>query len=70
MFFSKGCFIFCFYSTYKIDYFEVSVLGGAKSGQISIKCCDLACNAESPLLKDCEDFNIKLEVKYIFPTFP
>ena len=43
-------------------------LGGAKSGQTSIKCCDLACDAESTLLKNCEDFNIKLEVKYIFLT--
>ena len=61
----------CFYCTYKVDYFEVSVaivLEGANSGQTSIKCCDLACDAESTSLKNCEDFNIKLEVKYTFLT--
>ena len=60
--FSKGCFIFsCFYCTYKVDYFEVSVaivLGGANSGQTSIKCCDLACDAESTPLKNCEDLTL------------
>ena len=65
-FFSKGCFVFsCFYCTYKVDYFEVSVaivLRSANSGQTSIKCCDLACDAESTPLKNCDDFNIKLEV--------
>ena len=43
-----------FYCTYKIDYFGVGiaiVLGGANSGQASIKRHDLACDAESPLLK-------------------
>ena len=48
-FFSERRFVFsCYYYTYKVDYFEVSVaivLGGANSGQASIKCCDLACDA-------------------------
>ena len=69
-FFPKGYFDFpCFYCTYKVHYSEVSiaiVLGGANSGQTSIKCCDLACDAESTPLKNCEDFDIKLEVKHIF----
>ena len=43
-------------------------LGGANSGQTSIKCCDLACNAGPPTLKNCKDLIMKLEVKYLFPT--
>ena len=59
-----------FYYTNKIDYFGVSVvivLGGANSGQPSIKCPDLACNTESLPFKNYKDLTIKLEVKYIFP---
>ena len=60
---------FALFCTYKIDYFELSVVfGGVNCGQTSIKCCDLACDAESPPLKSCEDLNIKLEVKYFCPT--
>ena len=43
-------------------------LGGANSGQTSIKCCDLACNAGPPTLKNCKDLIMKLEVKYLFPA--
>ena len=62
-----------FYYTNKIDYFGVSiviVLGGADSGQTSIKSPDLACNAESLPFKNYKDLTIKLEVKYIFPISP
>lgn len=43
------------------------VLGDANSGQTSIKCPDLACDVESPLLKNDKDLNIKLQVKYLSP---
>ena len=71
-FFSKGCFVFsCFYCTNKIDDFEVSiaiVLRGANSGQTSIKCHNLTCDAEPPPLKNCKNWTTKLEVKCLFPT--
>ena len=53
------------------DYFGVSVaimLGGANSGQTSIKWFDLACDVESRPLKNCKDLTVKLEVKHPFPT--
>lgn len=43
--------------------FGVSVtilLGDANSGQASIKCHDLACDAEPAPLKNCNDLTIKL----------
>ena len=54
-----------------IDNFGVSVailLKGENSGQTSIKCRDLACDIEPPLLKSCKYLMVKLEVKYLFPT--
>ena len=54
-----------------IDNFGISdavLLGGANSGQISIKCRDLTCDVEQPPLKNCMDLTMKLKVKYIFPT--
>ena len=54
-----------------IDDFGVSVailLGGANSGQTSIKYYDLACDVKPPRLKNCKDLTMKLEVKYLFPT--
>ena len=54
-----------------IDDFGVSdsiLLGGAISGQTSIKCPDLACNVERPPLKNYKDLTMKLKVKYLFPT--
>ena len=60
-FFSKVYFVYC---TNKIDYFGVSttiVLGGSNSGQTSIKCSGLACDAESPTLM----LNFQLPKKYV-----
>ena len=54
-----------------IDNFGVSdaiLLGGATSGQTSMKGRDLACDIELSPLKNCKDLNIKLEVEYLFPT--
>ena len=54
-----------------IDDFGVSdviLLGGANSGQTSIKFRDLACDAEPPLLKNCKALTMQLEVKYLFQT--
>ena len=54
-----------------IDEFGVSVatlLGGENSGQMSIKCCDLAYDVEPPLLKNCKYLTMKLEFKHLFPT--
>ena len=59
-----------FYYTNKIDYFVrsvVIVLGGVNSGKASIKCPDLACDAESLPFKNYKNLTIKLEIKYIFP---
>ena len=44
------------------------MLGGANSGQTSIKCCDLACNIEPPPLKNCRNLTVQLKVEYLFPT--
>ena len=44
-----------------------SCLAVQTSGQTSIKCRDLACDVEPPLLKNYKDLTIKLEVKYLFP---
>ena len=49
-----------------MNNFGVSVnilLGAANSGQTSTKCCDLACDVELQLLKNCKDLTIKLKVK-------
>ena len=54
-----------------IDKFRVSdpiLLRSANSGQTTIKCCDLACNAEPLLLKNFKNFTMKLDVTYLFPT--
>ena len=37
------------------------LLGDANSCQTSIKCRDLACDVEPPLLKNCKDLTMKLE---------
>ena len=34
----------------------------------SIKCHDLVCDIELPPLKKCKDLNMKLKVKFLFPT--
>ena len=44
-----------------IDDFGASdaiLLGGANSGQTSIKSCDLTCDVEPTLLKHCKDFTM------------
>ena len=54
------------YCTSKIDNFWVNVaivLEGANSGHTFIKCHDIACNAEPPLLKDFKNLTIKLKGK-------
>ena len=54
-----------------INDFGVSdaiLLGGANSGQSSIKCCDLACDVEPLQLNNYKDLTMKLKVKYLFPT--
>ena len=38
------------------------------SDQTSIKCRDLVCDVEPPPLKNCKDFTMKLEVKYLCPA--
>ena len=48
-----------------IDAFLVK---GADSGPTSIKCRDLPCDVEPPLLKNCTDLTMKLEVKFLFLT--
>ena len=60
-----------FTSLITIDDFGVSdtiLLGDANSVETSMKCLDLACDDESPPLKNCKDLTMKLEVKYLFPT--
>ena len=55
----------------KIDSFRVSytiLLRVSNSDQSSIKCCDLPCDVEPPLLKSCKNLSMKLKVKYILPT--
>ena len=55
-----------------MDNFRVSItilLGDVRSGQTSIKCCNLVCHAEPLLSKNCKDLTMKLEAKYIFLTF-
>ena len=47
---------------------DAILLGGASSGQTSIKCCDLACDAEPPPSINWKLLIMKLEVKYLFPT--
>ena len=44
------------------------MLGGANSGQTSIKLRDLTCDVEPPPLKNCKDMTMKLEVEYLFTT--
>ena len=44
------------------------MLRGTNSTQTFTKYPDLACDAESPLLKICNDFTIKLEVRCLFST--
>ena len=54
-----------------IDDFGVSdsiLLGGANSGQTSIKCRDLACDVEPPALKNYKDLTMKLKINYLFAT--
>ena len=41
--------------------------GDAKSGLTSIKCRDLACDVEPPLLKNCKNLTMKLEGEFLFP---
>ena len=47
---------------------DAILLGGANSGQTSIKCRDLVCDVEPPPLKNYEDLTMELEIKYLFPT--
>ena len=57
--------------TFQIDNFGVNnaiLLAGVDYGQTSIKCRDLACDVETPPLKNCKDLTMKLEVNYLFPT--
>ena len=64
------CFLIFFIVQTK-DYFGVSIaimLGGASSGQTSIKCSDLACDVESHPLNNYKGLTVKLEVKHLFPT--
>ena len=71
-FFSKVCFVFSYFLLHKqktiLGVSVVIVLGGANSGQTSIKCSDLACDVELRPLKICKDLTVKLEVKHLFPT--
>ena len=57
--------------TLLIDDFGVIdaiLVRGADSGPTSIKCRDLPCDVEPPLLKNCTDLTMKLEVKFLFLT--
>ena len=44
------------------------LLGGANSGQTSIKCRDSGCDVESPPSENCKASNMNLKVKYLFPS--
>ena len=55
-----------------IGNFGVSIailIGGANSGQTFINYLNLACDAEPLPIKDRKDFNMKLEVKYLYDMY-
>lgn len=48
----------------------VILLRGANSVQTSVRCRDLAGDVDSPPLKKCRGWTMKLEIRYLFPTLP